>query len=139
MRAIRQSGSEGGAAGVTTGRPYPYQLPYMRSSPWFAPSRAPAHRAGGARWLTLVDRVLADDTVAREMSASGNRVISAALDERREAGLEEGARASLLRVPSRRGFALSDAQRERVPRRRSSTTLASHAVRSAAAALRSLR
>ena len=23
----------------------------MRSSPWFAPSRAPAHRAGGARWL----------------------------------------------------------------------------------------
>jgi len=24
MRAIRQSGSEGGAAGVTTGRPYPY-------------------------------------------------------------------------------------------------------------------
>ena len=25
MREIRQSGSEGGAAGVTTGRPYPYQ------------------------------------------------------------------------------------------------------------------
>ena len=27
MRAIRQSGSEGGAAGVTTGRPYPYLPP----------------------------------------------------------------------------------------------------------------
>ena len=25
MRAIRQSGSEGGATGVTTGRPYPYE------------------------------------------------------------------------------------------------------------------
>jgi len=25
MREIRQSGSEGGAAGVTTGRPYPYR------------------------------------------------------------------------------------------------------------------
>ena len=58
MRAIRQSGSEGGAAGVTTGRPYPYQLPYMRSSPWFAPSRAPAHRAGGARWLSPILEVV---------------------------------------------------------------------------------
>ena len=28
------------------------QLLYMRSSPWFAPSRAPAHRAGGARWIS---------------------------------------------------------------------------------------
>ena len=86
----------------------------------------------------LVDRVLANDTVARAMLASGNRVISAALDERREAGLrdgrevglrdgreaglrdgreaglEEGARASLLRVLSRRGLSLSDAQRQRV-------------------------
>jgi Putative restriction endonuclease len=78
----------------------------------------------------LVDRVLADDTVARAMLASGNRVISAALDERREAGLrdgreaglrdgregglEEGARASLLRVFSRRGLSLSAAQHERV-------------------------
>ena len=59
----------------------------------------------------LVDRVLADDTVARALLASGNRVISAALDERREAGLEEGVRASLLRVLSRRGLALSDATR----------------------------
>jgi hypothetical protein len=63
--------------------------------------------------LALVDRVLADDTVARALLYSGNRVISAALAERREVGLEEGARGSLLRVLSRRGLALSDAQRER--------------------------
>ena len=30
MRAIRQSGSEGGPAGVTTGRPYPYQHPMCK-------------------------------------------------------------------------------------------------------------
>ena len=69
--------------------------------------------------LALVDRVLANDTAARALLASGNRVISAALDEQREAGLreagrEEGVRASLLRVLSRRGLSLSDAQRERV-------------------------
>ena len=33
---------------------------YMRSSPWFAPSRAPAHRAGGARWLRDLPPRVAD-------------------------------------------------------------------------------
>ena len=32
MREIRQSGSEGGAAGVTTGRLYPYRPPAERAS-----------------------------------------------------------------------------------------------------------
>lgn len=78
----------------------------------------------------LVDRVLADDTVARALLASGNRVISAALVEQRDAGLRDGrdaglrdgrdtgraemARASVLRVLARRGLALTDAERDRV-------------------------
>ncbi len=48
MREIRQSGSEGGAAGVITGRPYPY-LAHVPQRP--SPSRsdgAPAHATQGA-------------------------------------------------------------------------------------------
>ena len=74
----------------------------------------------------LVDRVLADNTVAQALLARGNRVIVAALQEARDAGVQLGlrdgaalgaltnARASLQVVLSARGFALSDAQRERV-------------------------
>ena len=58
----------------------------------------------------LVDRVLADDTVARALLARGNRVLVAALQDARV----QSARASLQIVLSARGFVLSDAQRERV-------------------------
>jgi len=49
MRAIRQSGSEGGAAGVTTGRPYPYTV---HASPTRLAKRRerPRRRPNAASW-----------------------------------------------------------------------------------------
>ena len=48
MRAIRQSGSEGGAAGVTTGRPYPYQRPLPEVPAFATPSQGSPGDAGQA-------------------------------------------------------------------------------------------
>ncbi|MEZ4406924.1 MAG: Uma2 family endonuclease [Polyangiales bacterium] len=46
----------------------------------------------------LVDRVLADDTVARALLARGNPVIVAALDAQRDAGRRDGRREEALRA-----------------------------------------
>ncbi len=66
----------------------------------------------------LVDRVLADDTVAKALLASRNRVIERALAEREARGEARGeARAlgaSVLRVLARRNVPVDDATRDRV-------------------------
>jgi hypothetical protein len=66
----------------------------------------------------FVRRVLAHDTVARALVATGNPVIITAVNAARDEGVRdgrlEGVRTSLLRVAARRGLSLSDAQRERI-------------------------
>ncbi len=67
----------------------------------------------------LVDRVLADDTVASALLASRNRVIERALEEREQKAMAE----AVLTVLDARGLAVSDAQRERVMACRDQSTL----------------
>jgi hypothetical protein len=62
----------------------------------------------------LLDRVLADDTVARALLASSNRVIERALTEREARGALRALGAAVLRVLARRGVAVDDATRDRV-------------------------
>ncbi len=74
----------------------------------------------------LVDRVLADDTVARALLAARNRVIEGALAAREQKGHKEGHKegreegalrataAGLLRVLTRRGVSVDDTARARV-------------------------
>lgn len=79
----------------------------------------------------LVDRVLADDTVARALLASRNRVLERALSEREREGRKEGREEGALRamaeavltVLDARGMAVSDAVRERVRACRDRATL----------------
>ena len=70
----------------------------------------------------LLQRVKADDTVARALLARGNAVVTAAVDAARAAGVSAGrdegalvaARALLLRTMELRRLAVTDAQRARV-------------------------
>ena len=62
----------------------------------------------------LVQRVLADDTVAAALLARGNAVITAAVEAARRLGLARGTQEALLRLLARRGLALDATQRERV-------------------------
>ncbi|MFO0602503.1 MAG: Uma2 family endonuclease [Polyangiales bacterium] len=74
----------------------------------------------------LLQRVKADDTVARALLARGNAVVTAAVDAARAAGVSDGrkagrdegalvaARALLLRTMELRRLAVTDAQRARV-------------------------
>ena len=66
----------------------------------------------------LVQRVLADDTVARALLARGNPVVVAAVNAARARGRDEGALASarglLLRTMELRRLPVSEAQRRRV-------------------------
>jgi len=67
----------------------------------------------------LVDRVLADDTVARALLAANNRVLAEALDLARSAALAQ----SVLTVLDARGFVVTDAQRAQVLACRDAETL----------------
>jgi hypothetical protein len=75
----------------------------------------------------LVDRVLADDTVAKALLASRNGVIERELAAREARGALEGKAAALaaavLRVLERRGLAVTDADRARISRCDESATL----------------
>ncbi len=62
----------------------------------------------------LVDRVLANDTVARALLVARNRVIEGALAEREARGAQRGLAASVLRVLARRGVHVDAAMQARV-------------------------
>ncbi|MFO0648129.1 MAG: Uma2 family endonuclease [Polyangiales bacterium] len=62
----------------------------------------------------LVDRVLADDTVAKALLASKNRVIERELAARETRGVQQSLAAAVLRVLARRGVQLDDATQARV-------------------------
>ena len=62
----------------------------------------------------LVDRVLADDTVARGLLASHNAVLERALDEREARGRALGQSQTLLRILARRAIPLDDAATARI-------------------------
>ncbi|MEZ4392905.1 MAG: hypothetical protein R3A48_17600 [Polyangiales bacterium] len=62
----------------------------------------------------LIDRVRADDTVARALLASGNRVFEQTLAAREARGELAALAASVLRVLARRGVHLDDEVRARV-------------------------
>ncbi len=81
----------------------------------------------------LVDRVLADDTVARALLASRNRVIEGAIREGRAEGEARAMGESLLRVLARRGVTIDDATRARVRACRDVPTLESWIDRAATA------
>lgn len=71
----------------------------------------------------LVDRVLADDTVARALLAANNRVLQAALANERTEGELTALAQSVLTVLDARGLAVTDAQRAQVLNCRDATTL----------------
>ncbi len=62
----------------------------------------------------LVDRVLANDTVAKALLAARNRVIEGALAEREARGAQRSLAASVLRVLARRGVHVDEATQARV-------------------------